>query len=153
MKAAILSLFVTASAAFQGSSHATNEISADSICGELGAINLDPNELPGHVSLEDVRMCAQHPLGRNRTLDLSDEASVPPAYLEIPVILGRLTAVAKAIVGRLAVQHPGNGAGLQKVAVTANGNNVQVMKTVALIMLSFPAVPFAGHIADAAVKS
>lgn len=73
--------------------------------------------------------------------------------LEIPVILGRLTAVAKAIVGRLAVQHPGNGAGLQKVAVTANGNNVQVMKTVALIMLSFPAVPFAGHIADAAVKS
>ncbi|KAH8123794.1 hypothetical protein FP744_10005680 [Trichoderma asperellum] len=151
MKAAILSLFVAASAAFQGSSHAINEISADSICGELGAINLDPNELPGHVSLEDVRMCAQHPLGRNRTLDLSDEASVPPAYVNQSMAGNEITS--HAIVGRLAVQHPGNGAGLQKVAVTANGNNVQVMKTVALIMLSFPAVPFAGHIADAAVKS
>ncbi|PTB39177.1 hypothetical protein M441DRAFT_433671 [Trichoderma asperellum CBS 433.97] len=81
MKAAILSIFVAASAAFQGSNDATNEITADNICGELGAINLGPNELPGHVSLEDVRTCAQHPLGRNRTLDLSDEASVPPAYV------------------------------------------------------------------------
>ncbi|UKZ93103.1 uncharacterized protein TrAFT101_008030 [Trichoderma asperellum] len=147
MKAAILSIFVAASAAFQGSNDATNEITADNICGELGAINLGPNELPGHVSLEDVRTCAQHPLGRNRTLDLSDEAS-----LKIPVILGHLTAVAKAIVGRPAVQHPVNGAGLQLVAVTANGINVQVMKTVALMMLDFPVVPFAGNIADAAVK-
>lgn len=73
MKAAIcLSILVAASAAFQRSNRATNEISADSICGELGVMRFNASELPDYVSPNNVRMCAQHPHGRNRTLDLSE---------------------------------------------------------------------------------
>lgn len=81
MKAAIyLSIVVAASAAVQRSNRATNEISAESICGELGVMRSNANELPENVSPKDVRMCAKHPYGRNRTLDLSEGASLPPAY-------------------------------------------------------------------------
>ncbi|EHK45974.1 hypothetical protein TRIATDRAFT_219909 [Trichoderma atroviride IMI 206040] len=75
MKVAIyLSIVVAASAAVQRLSRATNEISVESICGELGVMRFNANELPDHVSPNDVRMCAKHPSGRNRTLDLSEGA-------------------------------------------------------------------------------
>ncbi|PTB41692.1 hypothetical protein M441DRAFT_192721 [Trichoderma asperellum CBS 433.97] len=70
MKAAIcLSILVAASdaaasAAFQRSNRATNEISADSICGELGVMRFNASELPDYVSPNNVRMWP----------------SLPPAY-------------------------------------------------------------------------
>ncbi|KAL7900570.1 hypothetical protein HDV63DRAFT_369092 [Trichoderma sp. SZMC 28014] len=85
MKAAIyLSILAAASAAVQRSNRATNDIatndiSAQSNCGELGVMSFNASELPDYVSLDNVRMCAKHPQGRNRTLDLSEGASLPPA--------------------------------------------------------------------------
>lgn len=78
MKVAInLSVLIATSAAIT-MNHTMNEIDAETICGELSVIKVGISELPEDVSPEDIRLCAQHPLGRNRTLD----ASIPPEYME-----------------------------------------------------------------------
>lgn len=93
MKAAIyLSIVVAASAAVQRSNRATNEPSAESICGELGVMRFNASELPDHVSPNNVRMCAKHPHGRNRTLDLSEGASLPPAYAKTQSLASNATS-------------------------------------------------------------
>lgn len=83
MKAAIHWSILIAASAAATMSHAINEIDAVSICGELGVMKVNIDELPEGVSLEDVRLCADHPLGRDRSLDPSDGASIPPEYMEI----------------------------------------------------------------------
>lgn len=47
---------------------------------KLGVMTFNAGELPDYVSPNDVRMCAEHPWGCNRTLDLSEGASLPPAH-------------------------------------------------------------------------
>ncbi|KAL3455394.1 hypothetical protein BJX64DRAFT_295089 [Aspergillus heterothallicus] len=42
---------------------------AEAECGSLGVMRIDPAELPEGVLLSDVRMCADHPLGRPSTPD------------------------------------------------------------------------------------
>ncbi|UKZ76246.1 hypothetical protein TrVFT333_003945 [Trichoderma virens FT-333] len=58
----------------------SRELSAESICGELGVMSFNASELPDHVSPDNIRLCAKHPHGRNRTLDPFKGASLPPAY-------------------------------------------------------------------------
>lgn len=36
---------------------------AEAECGSLGVMRVDPAELPQGVTMADVRMCADHPLG------------------------------------------------------------------------------------------
>ncbi|KAM5359904.1 hypothetical protein ACJZ2D_014107 [Fusarium nematophilum] len=52
------------------------EACAKAICGDLGIINIDPSQLPEGIEPSDLRLCADHPLGRNRTLDPENGASL-----------------------------------------------------------------------------
>ncbi|KAL7789147.1 hypothetical protein V8C37DRAFT_386846 [Trichoderma ceciliae] len=74
-------LFILAatSTAFRIVDQTTRELDAASICGELEVMNVNASELPSNISLSELRMCAKHPQGRNRTLDTSDGASLAPA--------------------------------------------------------------------------
>ena len=53
--------------ALAGSSFAAKsekpEVDPVKICGRLGVMQIDPADLPEGVKPEDVRMCADHPLG------------------------------------------------------------------------------------------
>ncbi|KAM0445465.1 hypothetical protein ACHAQK_001674 [Fusarium lateritium] len=51
---------------------------AVAICGDLGILNIAPGDLPEGVEPSDLRLCANHPMGRNRTLDPLEGASLAP---------------------------------------------------------------------------
>jgi len=51
---------------------------AAAICGDLGILNIAPGDLPEGVEPSDLRLCANHPMGRNRTLDPLEGASLAP---------------------------------------------------------------------------
>lgn len=55
---------------------ASAEARAKAVCGDLGVLEVIPGELPEGVVPSDLRLCADHPLGRNRTLDPEKGASV-----------------------------------------------------------------------------
>ncbi|KAH7242612.1 hypothetical protein BKA59DRAFT_530383 [Fusarium tricinctum] len=48
------------------------------VCGDLGILNISPGELPEGVEPSDLRLCADHPMGRNRTVDPNEGASLAP---------------------------------------------------------------------------
>jgi hypothetical protein len=101
MKFAIyFSVVVAASVAVQRSSRATDEVNAESICGELGVMKINADDLPDGASPKDVRMCAKHPHGRNRTLDPSEGASLPPAYASMQNPPGKTHTEVSHINGR-----------------------------------------------------
>ncbi|KAL7765679.1 hypothetical protein ACKLNR_003595 [Fusarium oxysporum f. sp. zingiberi] len=52
--------------------------SAEAVCGDLGILQATPGSLPDGVEPSDLRLCADHPLGRNRTLDSAEGASLAP---------------------------------------------------------------------------
>ncbi|RSL78090.1 hypothetical protein BHE90_017403, partial [Fusarium euwallaceae] len=52
------------------------EVRAKAICGDLGILNI--TELPEGVESWELRLCADHPLGRNRNLDPKKGASLAP---------------------------------------------------------------------------
>lgn len=69
MKATVhLFVLVAASAAIT-MNHTINEINAETICKELDAMKVNISQLLESASPEDVHLCADHPLGRSRTLD------------------------------------------------------------------------------------
>ena len=49
--------------AAQQAQQAQQELDPVKICGRLGVMKIDPADLPEGASMEDVRMCADHPLG------------------------------------------------------------------------------------------
>ncbi|KAH7486445.1 hypothetical protein IWW34DRAFT_779901 [Fusarium oxysporum f. sp. albedinis] len=51
---------------------------AEAVCGDLGILQATPGSLPDGVEPSDLRLCADHPLGRNRTLDSAEGASLAP---------------------------------------------------------------------------
>ncbi|EWG54186.1 hypothetical protein FVEG_12459 [Fusarium verticillioides 7600] len=51
---------------------------AVAICGDLGILNIAPGDLPEGVAPSELRLCADHPMGRNRTLDPLEGASLAP---------------------------------------------------------------------------
>ncbi|KAK2592410.1 hypothetical protein QQS21_009893 [Conoideocrella luteorostrata] len=53
-------------------------IHAQAVCGDLGVMNIAPENLHADTAASDVRMCAEHPLGRNRSLDPAKGASLAP---------------------------------------------------------------------------
>ncbi|CVK85186.1 hypothetical protein FPRO06_07658 [Fusarium proliferatum] len=55
---------------------------AAAICGDLGILNIAPGDLPDGVEPSDLRLCANHPMGRNRTLDPLEGASLAPVEEE-----------------------------------------------------------------------
>ncbi|KAL7925686.1 hypothetical protein ACQKWADRAFT_309983 [Trichoderma austrokoningii] len=149
MKAAIyLSLVATALAAVQKS--ATNEISAESICGELGVMSFNASELPNDVSPNEVRLCAKHPQGRNRTLDFSEGASLPPVYINKQ---GLARDTTDSTIGHLNERSCYDGApyGCSEAA-TAIGGHVDLISIVAFNMISLAVVVGAGINADAAAS-
>ncbi len=54
------------------------QLTAEEICGNLGVLTLTSQELSLVKDKSAVRMCADHPLGRNRTLDVNAGASLAP---------------------------------------------------------------------------
>lgn len=72
--------------------------------------------------------------------------------MNVIVLFSRLTAVAKADVGRLAIKEA-NGAGLQRKAVTAPGRNVQLGPIVGPMKMRLAVVACVGKNADAAVNT
>ncbi|RBQ76052.1 hypothetical protein FVER14953_12459 [Fusarium verticillioides] len=51
---------------------------AVAICDDLGILNIAPGDLPEGVAPSELRLCADHPMGRNRTLDPLEGASLAP---------------------------------------------------------------------------
>ncbi|KAI7761053.1 hypothetical protein LZL87_011458 [Fusarium oxysporum] len=51
---------------------------ATGICGGLGLLNIAPGDLLEGVEPSDLRLCANHLMGRNRTLDPLEGASLAP---------------------------------------------------------------------------
>ncbi|KAM5344873.1 hypothetical protein ACJ41O_010735 [Fusarium nematophilum] len=54
---------VLLAAAFAALAVADHHPGAEKICGRLGVMEWDPNDLPEGVKPEDIRMCADHPMG------------------------------------------------------------------------------------------
>lgn len=61
MKLSALIIVLAASATAAG--QAAEEVDPVKICGRLGVMKVDLEDLPEGVRMEDVRMCADHPLG------------------------------------------------------------------------------------------
>ncbi|RAH66098.1 uncharacterized protein BO66DRAFT_332325 [Aspergillus aculeatinus CBS 121060] len=53
----------TAHAALRPDATPEEVAAAEAECGSLGVMRIDPAELPEGVTMADVRMCADHPLG------------------------------------------------------------------------------------------
>lgn len=53
----------TAFAAIHPDATPTEVAAAEAECGSLGVMRINPAELPEGVTMADVRMCADHPLG------------------------------------------------------------------------------------------
>ncbi|KAM0256816.1 hypothetical protein ACHAQJ_004768 [Trichoderma viride] len=110
------------------------ELDATSICGELGVMKFNASELPSDVSAGDVRMCAEHPHGRNRSLDISDGASLAPMesihWTNGVAIAVRLMAAEEFIVGKPATREQSNSAGPQRKEDTATGSGDPLLSTV-----------------------
>ncbi|KAF5569347.1 hypothetical protein FPHYL_2162 [Fusarium phyllophilum] len=51
---------------------------AEAVCGDLGILQVPPGNLPDGVEPSDLRLCADRPLVRNRTLDPAKGASLAP---------------------------------------------------------------------------
>ncbi|KAH8430605.1 uncharacterized protein LDX57_008268 [Aspergillus melleus] len=62
--ALLLGISATTALAALGPDATPEEIAAaEAQCGSLGVMRIDPAELPEGVTMADVRMCADHPLG------------------------------------------------------------------------------------------
>ncbi|KPM36029.1 hypothetical protein AK830_g10537 [Neonectria ditissima] len=59
----VQTLLVATCAAATWAAAPDDEMNPAKICGRLGVMKVDPEDLPGGVKMEDVRMCAGHPLG------------------------------------------------------------------------------------------
>ncbi|OAA70175.1 hypothetical protein LEL_09991 [Akanthomyces lecanii RCEF 1005] len=71
----ILHLIVTAALL---PANVLSQLSAEEICGDLGVLTITAEELSKVDDKGALRMCADHPLGRNRTLDVTGGASLAP---------------------------------------------------------------------------
>ncbi|KAK6811622.1 hypothetical protein RU639_012522 [Aspergillus parasiticus] len=59
----LLSISATTALAALRPDATPDEVAAEAECGSLGVMRIDPAELPEGVTMTDVRMCADHPLG------------------------------------------------------------------------------------------
>ncbi|KAK4067306.1 uncharacterized protein Triagg1_7749 [Trichoderma aggressivum f. europaeum] len=53
------------------------DIDAQKLCGDLEVMKMDVNQLPPGISLDNVRMCEEHPLHQD-DIDILDGASLAP---------------------------------------------------------------------------
>lgn len=67
---ATLLLLATAMAVATPSRNAAEE------CGDLGVMEVDPKDLPEGVTMADVRLCREHPVGKVESPD--EEGSLAP---------------------------------------------------------------------------
>lgn len=61
--AALIAASLVASAAAAPTETPNDETDPVKICGRLGVMKINPEDLPEGAKMEDVRMCADHPLG------------------------------------------------------------------------------------------
>ncbi|KAL6690933.1 hypothetical protein J3F84DRAFT_352854 [Trichoderma pleuroticola] len=54
------------------------DIDAWKFCGDLEVMKMDVNQLPPGISMDNVRMCQEHPLNQD-DIDILDGASLAPA--------------------------------------------------------------------------
>ena len=73
-----INVFVAFAFISVASAAVTPNVRVQEICGDLGVMDVATNELASGVGVSDIRMCADHPLGRNRTLDEAEGASLAP---------------------------------------------------------------------------
>ncbi|KAL7904895.1 hypothetical protein GGI35DRAFT_484103 [Trichoderma velutinum] len=92
------------------------DMDARQLCGDLEVMEMDANQLPSGISLDNVRMCEEHPLNQD-AIDILDGASLAPADF-------RDTAGKPVIL-------TGNGAGLLPMVDTVLGQHVKLLKTAA----------------------
>ncbi|KAK1149111.1 hypothetical protein N8T08_007789 [Aspergillus melleus] len=60
----VLGISATTTLAALGPDATPEEVAAaEAECGSLGVMRIDPAELPEGITMDDVRMCANHPLG------------------------------------------------------------------------------------------
>ncbi|KAH7149393.1 hypothetical protein B0J13DRAFT_304629 [Dactylonectria estremocensis] len=78
MKASINTILFFSYTALAAVASVSPDTRVKSLCGTLGVMEISPKQLPDGVALTDIRMCADHPLGRNRTLDTAEGASLAP---------------------------------------------------------------------------
>lgn len=74
-------LFVLACAAMTSVSAAVESNpykGIEAICGDLGVMDIAPADLPAGVQPSEIRLCADHPMGRDRELDPKKGASLAP---------------------------------------------------------------------------
>ncbi|PTB54450.1 hypothetical protein M431DRAFT_553398 [Trichoderma harzianum CBS 226.95] len=102
------------------------DMDAQKLCGDLEVMKMDVNQLPSGISLDNVRMCEEHPLTQD-DIDILDGASLAPADL---VITPPLMAVPGAIAGR-PVMMTANGVGLLLRVDTVLGQHAKLLKTAA----------------------
>ncbi|KAE8154232.1 hypothetical protein BDV25DRAFT_148129 [Aspergillus avenaceus] len=70
----LLGISATALAALRPDATPDEVAAAEAECGSLGVMRIDPAELPEGISMSDVRMCADHPLGSRAIPDLGPGA-------------------------------------------------------------------------------
>ncbi|KAJ3492502.1 hypothetical protein NLG97_g5345 [Lecanicillium saksenae] len=97
------------------------QLTAEEICGNLGVLKLTDEELATVPDKSALRMCADHPLGRNRTLDANAGASLAPWTKHLPdrnTALGwkHPTAALMVIVGPAVDRNAGSGAGQRQIS-------------------------------------
>ncbi|KAK5989540.1 hypothetical protein PT974_11067 [Cladobotryum mycophilum] len=74
MKANTIALIL----AYAASAYAAAVVAdAETSCGSLGVMKYDANKLPAGATPDDVRQCADHPLGHNRN---QEPASLAPLH-------------------------------------------------------------------------
>lgn len=71
----LLGISATTALAGLGPDATPDEVAAaEAECGSLGVMRIDPADLPEGVTMADVRMCADHPLGPGAHPDLGPGA-------------------------------------------------------------------------------
>jgi hypothetical protein len=67
----LLGISATTALAALGPDATPDEVAAaEAECGSLGVMRIDPADLPEGITMDDVRMCADHPLGPGAHPDL-----------------------------------------------------------------------------------
>ncbi|KAL7794906.1 hypothetical protein V8C43DRAFT_304883 [Trichoderma afarasin] len=96
------------------------DMDAEKLCGDLEVMKMDVNQLPTGISLDNVRMCEEHPLTQD-DIDILDGAHLAPADV---------SQSSGDIAGRPAMM-TANGAGLLLRVDMVLGQRVKLSKIAA----------------------
>ncbi|KAJ4137212.1 hypothetical protein NW768_002794 [Fusarium equiseti] len=113
---------------------------AAAVCGDLGILNIAPGDLPEGVEPSELRLCADHPMGRNRTLDPAEGASLAPMTEEEDLEPDTTPAAGASLFEERACyykapvvesQEVDNGVGLLQLQVVVRGTDATSLKIAA----------------------